>query len=289
VIDIDNNDWFKCFTFPGGEVGIKWKEGPIYQYPSIPYYFEDNKASLLARINSGNDLVKLLTVTDAFRRVNCKIYLTIPYFPGARQDRVSNFGEPLSVKVYADIINAQNYEKVNILDPHSDVTPALLNNCQITRVDTLIKEICQERGYNTIIIPDAGAAKKTFSYYFPDREFSNKLTFVQCLKKRDTSTGRLSGFRVVDKIPENARCLIVDDICDGGGTFMGLAEEILTGPSSIDQLSLYVTHGIFSKGVEGLLYPTKYGFGAIYTTNSIRDNQPEGVKVYNICDGSWRY
>jgi len=59
------------------------------------------------------------------------INLFIPYFPAARQDRVMIQGEPLSVKVYADIINNANVNKVTVYDAHSEVTSAVLNNCKV--------------------------------------------------------------------------------------------------------------------------------------------------------------
>lgn len=302
MIDIDNNPYFSMFQFPGGEWGVKWNEEKLKEPDGLPWDLFN--LDLLARINNGNDLVKLLTFTDAARRRDIYIDLFLPYFPGARQDRVSNTGEPLTVKVYADIINAQKYSNVRILDPHSEVTPALLDNCIVQPVEDILKKIVTEGGYDTILIPDAGAAKKTFSYYFPDKEFAAGLNFVQCLKKRDTVTGKLSGFQIVDEITDRAKCLIVDDICDGGGTFLGMVAEIrdhayYLRPSeskakNISKLGLYVTHGIFSQGVTKLLDDgsrlTKTGiesqffkgFDEIYTTNSIRPNQPDGVKVFNI-------
>lgn len=153
----------------------------------------DDKANIYARINSADKLMKLITFTDAVRRAGYKtINLLTGYFPGGRQDRFSQ-GEALTCKVYADLINAQNYNKVEIVDPHSDVTTALLNNCVVSPVSHIIKRIVKENEYDTILIPDAGSAKKTYSYYFPDAEFNKKLNFIQCIKKRDTVTGKLSG------------------------------------------------------------------------------------------------
>jgi ribose-phosphate pyrophosphokinase len=279
MIDIDNNSYFDMFRFPGGEWGVKWKGNPLMM---------GGGGTLLSRLNNGDDLLKLLTITNALKNMRVEnnwLSVCIPYFPGARQDRISNPGEPLSVKMYADIINAQNYRRVHILDPHSEVTPAVLNNCNVLPVSTILSKIVIEGHYNTILIPDAGAAKKTFNYYFPDRDLHRDLKFVQCLKKRDTVTGKLSGFEVIGEIPVGARCLIVDDICDGGGTFVGLAEALIKhmGDYVPQRLSLYVTHGIFSKGISDILYSSEGGiFDAIYTTDSIRPNQPEGVKVIKL-------
>ncbi len=57
--------------------------------------------------------------------------------------------------------------------------------------------------------------------------------------------------------------LVVDDICDGGGTFLGLADKFWK-QTSISTLDLYVTHGIFSKGVRELLRM----YHNVYSTDS---------------------
>lgn len=74
-------------------------------------------------------------------------------------------------------------------------------------------------------------------------------------------SGRLSGFGVVDaSAVQDKTCVIVDDLCDGGGTFSGLAEQlVLAGAKVVD---LYVTHGVFSKG---LPLP---GIRTVFTTNA---------------------
>lgn len=288
MIDIDDNPYFKMFQFPGGEYGIKWTE----LNEEDEFNFDLFHVDLLARINSGNDLLKLMTFANACKNKGMYLSITIPYFPGARQDRISNVGEPLTVKVYADLINSLNFEKVTIVDPHSEVTPALLDKCDIHPVSEILKRIVVENNYSVIIVPDAGSAKKTYNYYFPDAEFNKKLTFVQCLKKRDTETGKLSGFRVVDEVPHGANILICDDIIDGAGTFVGLAEELCRKIQQESEelgwdvlpfkLGLYGTHGIFSKGVKHLLNDFDGTFDEVFTTDSIRKDQPEGVKVFEL-------
>lgn len=280
MIDIDDNPYFKMFQFPGGEWGVKWTEFDAEDEFNFDLFY----MKVLARINSGNDLIKLLTLVNAGRNKKIHFCVTIPYFPGARQDRISNPGEPLTAKVYADVINSQ-VDAVEIVDPHSEVTPALLNNCEIIPVSDILKKIVTEYNYDTILIPDAGATKRMFSYYFPDLEFNKQLNFVQCLKKRDTETGKLSGFKVVDNVKDGANCLIVDDICDGGGTFIGLANELAVVQPTVDKMGLYTTHGIYSKGMEPLLRSADNidgVFDEVFTTDSIRKDQPAGVKIFKL-------
>ncbi len=96
-------------------------------------------------------------------------------------------------------------------------------------------------GGGIILLPDEGASTR-----YPE---GFRWPVLQCSKIRDAETGKLSGFEVPSAEEFGKRpILIVDDICDGGGTFLGIAAKI---PES-NPLFLYVSHGIFSKGREAL-------------------------------------
>ncbi|WP_276379638.1 ribose-phosphate diphosphokinase [Flavobacterium sp. H4147] len=254
---------FQSFTFSGGEPHIK----------IVPDFDTNRKVTITHRLNSFNDLGLLCITVDALRRMDVKIIdLFIPYFPAARQDRVMIPGEPLSVKVYADIINAMQLNKIFVFDAHSEVTPALLNNCTVIPNYTFIKEVLNRIGENVkLISPDGGALKKIYKV----SEFLGGVEVVECSKSRDVKTGKLSGFKVYNDDLEGTDCLIVDDICDGGGTFVGLAEELKK--KNAGNLYLAVSHGIFNKGFEVLNC-----FDGIFTTNSFKDFEGESVQVIGL-------
>ncbi len=254
---------FQSFTFSGGEPHIKIN----------PDFDATQKVTITHRLNSFNDLGLLCITVDALRRMDVKIIdLFIPYFPAARQDRVMIPGEPLSVKVYADIINAMQLNKVFVFDAHSEVTPALLNNSTVIPNYTFIKEVLSVIGENVkLISPDGGALKKIYKV----SEFLGGVDVVECSKSRDVKTGKLSGFKVYEDDLNGIDCLIVDDICDGGGTFVGLAEELKK--KNAGKLYLAVSHGIFNKGFEVLNC-----FDKIFTTNSVKDFEGESVQVIKL-------
>ena len=257
---------FQSFTFSGGEPHIK-----------IQSDFDTNEAvTITHRLNSFNDLGLLCVTVDALRRMDVKIInLFIPYFPAARQDRVMIPGEPLSVKVYADILNAMNLNRVTVFDAHSEVTPALVNNCEVIPNHKFIAEVLKIIGNNIkLISPDGGALKKIYKV----SEYLGGIDVVECSKSRNVKTGKLSGFKVYNDDLQRMNCLIVDDICDGGGTFIGLAEELKN--KNAGKLFLAVSHGIFNKGFDDLKC-----FDGIFTTDSFRNFEGEEVsqiKLKNI-------
>ncbi|MGQ7854967.1 ribose-phosphate diphosphokinase [Pedobacter sp. WC2501] len=257
---------YKSFLFAGGEPHIKISNNFDASLP----------LTITHRINSFNDLGLICITVDALKKMGVKeINLFIPYFPAARQDRVMIPGEPLSVKVYADIINAMTLASVTVFDPHSEVTPALLNNCVTVSNHEFIKQVIANIGTDVkLISPDGGALKKIYKV----SEFLGGAEVVECSKSRDVKTGKLSGFKVYAEDLAGADCLIVDDICDGGGTFIGLAEALKA--KNAGKLYLAISHGIFSKGFDEL---GKY-FEQIFTTDSIKEVDHEGVTQIKLID-----
>lgn len=250
---------FKSFTFSGGEPHIKIDTD----------FDKSEEVTVTHRINSFNDLGLLCLAVDALRHMDVTLAnLVIPYFPAARQDRLMIPGEPLSVKVYAEIINSFGFKKVVVLDPHSEVTPAVLDRCYAVPNHAFVQEVIRLIGTDvTLISPDGGALKKIYKV----SEFLGGVDVVECSKSRDVKTGKLTGFKVYADDLQGKNCLIVDDICDGGGTFLGLAEELKKKHAG--NLYLAVTHGIFNKGFDEL----KEVFQHIYTTNSFREITHENV------------
>jgi ribose-phosphate pyrophosphokinase len=159
----------------------------------------------------------VMLATDALRRMGTEVInLMLPYFPAARQDRVMVKGEPLTVKILADMINSLHLNKVTVFDPHSEVTPALLNNCEVIYNYDFIGRAIEDIGQDLLLTaPDGGALKKIYKV----SEALGGIEVLECSKSRDVKTGHLKGFRVSADDLQGKSCIIVDDICDGGGTF----------------------------------------------------------------------
>lgn len=232
----------KIFKFPAGESGVSFtcEDAPLHT--TIP-------GMITLKWESNDDIINLALLVDAVRREypNIELSLNIPYFCYARQDRVCNVGESLSVKVIANIINGMNFARVFVTDPHSEVLGAVLNNMVVMDVSQKVKSALTTiyKGSGCVLVsPDAGALKKIYRY----AKECNGVKVVRADKTRDTATGAITGTVVYSEHLDYQNLLVVDDILDGGGTFIPLAAElrkITTGT-----VNLLVTHGIFTKGVD---------------------------------------
>ena len=250
---------FESFIFSGGEPHLK----------ILTDLSEVKNVMITQRVNSFNDFGLLLLAVDAVKRFNVsEIEVFIPYFPAARQDRLMINGEPLSVKVYTEILNNSGVNKVHVYDAHSEVTPALLTNCINYDNHSFIEKVVEDLPKDLVLIsPDGGALKKIYKV----AKYLKSYEVIEASKSRDVKTGKLSGFQVYADDLEGRNCLIVDDICDGGGTFLGLAEELKK--KNAGNLYLAISHGIFNKGFESLeAFYTK-----IYVTDSFRVVENENL------------
>ncbi len=262
----------EAFNFPGGESHVQISPCDIKEQTQV-YAF----------LNNSDEIIRLLLTVDAIRRVDSttKIHLTIPYFPYARQDRVCNQGESLSVKVMADMINALKCSSLKIYDPHSDVTSALLDNCQaIGMAEIIISSKLHSTIIDnnlTLISPDSGAEKKVryFARQISGINSGRKVDLVCASKIRDTRTGKIIGTELHGDVKDK-NVIILDDICDGGSTFIELSKKLKE--DGANEIYLYVTHGIFSKGLD----PLRQYFSKIYCYHTMLDKEKIDNSFLNI-------
>jgi len=247
---IVSNLTHKTFNFPVGEMQVTVKQSDTVLV-NINFLFEKNA-----------DIIELLLYCDAVKRDGHRLgRLFMPYVPFSRQDRCNNPGEAFSLKVFCDLINGLGFQTVLIQDPHSDVTPALLNHCVVSTqwemLAPLIRQFVKTPFY--LVAPNAGALKKTHKLaqeIAAYRGTPGLLGVIESSKLRNTQTGEITGTVVhasglIGTVTQGDQDIpityvMADDICDGGRTFIELAKELrLMGA---EQVHLYVTHGHFTKG-----------------------------------------
>jgi ribose-phosphate pyrophosphokinase len=250
------------FKFPAGETQVRI---------GAPAIYSNGVVTFSKKVRSGDDIMEVLLTADALRRNGYKrIKLQLPYVPYARQDRVMVEGEALGIKVFADLLNSCNFEEVEIWDPHSDVTTALINNVIVVPQEKLLpKDFYKKEKFPCVLVcPDAGARKKILKVA---AELENdQVIFAD--KVRDPATGKITGTKVDFSgvtIEATTPFLIVDDICERGGTFIGIAAAIQRHyPTSTRDIYLHVTHGMFPDGLDEI---AKY-FKGVSVTNMMNSS-----------------
>lgn len=268
--------WFEKFYYPAGEMQVRFTDAGVKELES------SDQVDVLSKARTADELVTLLHLDSAIYSViefNTDYKLYIPYLPYSRADRRFKKGDTCGLDVVCSMLRETGFHNIITLDVHN---PSLIFQDNIINVsaEPLIKRAMKhfvsmawDNGYGnkglTVLFPDKGAAGR---YEVPETIGYNSGQWpVQVLfatKKRNPETGLFEGFNVPEAnefLYDNV--LIIDDICDGGGTFIGIADIIRKRQRNL-YMGLYVTHGIFSKGMEIIF---KY-FNQIFTTDSIRSS-----------------
>jgi ribose-phosphate pyrophosphokinase len=273
----DSDVKFKISKFPDGQQSITLDMVDA----DLP-----NKitVSITSRLNSFKDLEIIIAANQALREFSYveNVKLNVPYFLGARSDRKFETGTCNYLKnVICPIINSQNFSRVTVLDPHSDVLEACLNNYHKHNNHRLVKDALthidnKDGAQNRICLvsPDAGAYKKIFDVA---KEFKID-NIVTATKVRDLKTGKILHTEVpTPEMHNDIKYVIVDDICDGGRTFTEIAKAIkAVRPTA--KIYLIVTHGIFSAGFGDL----NSQFEKIFSTNSYGDFDNSQLLQFNV-------
>ncbi len=265
----ESNETVELKKFAGGENHVKF----------LTAFSEDDKVRINTRLNSSDDVMNLCLAVDALRNMNIKhIEAFIPYIPYARQDRVMVSGEPLSIKVFAKILNSLNLDKVTVFDAHSDVSVALIDRCINIPNHQMVKHFLKELNLKDFVLvsPDLGAYKKVDKLA---QKVEYKGEIATGIKVRDLATGQIIKSDVNANDLKGKACIVIDDICDGGRTFIELATALKA--KNAGYLYFIASHGIFSHNALDRL--KEAGYKNVCSSNSISEIiSNDFYKQYNV-------
>ena len=202
--------------------------------------------------------------------------LELPYIPNARQDRIKAPEDVFTLKYFAQMINSLGFSKVTVLDPHSYVSEALLDNICIQTPKENVEEVLDtisEGGEDILLFyPDEGAMKRYSAMC--DKPY------VFGMKKRDWATGQIQGLEVQGQteLIKGSTVLIVDDICSRGGTFYHSAKALKA--LGAGKIYLYISH-CENSILEGELL-TSGLIEKVFTTNSIFTKEHEKIEILEV-------
>lgn len=204
--------------------------------------------------------------------------LYMPYCPHARMDRVKKDEDTFTLKYFCEVINSLNFDKVYVVDVHSSVASALLNNVSnlsaTTQINYVINTLSMKHDDLLLFFPDEGAMKR-----YSD-ELNREYAFG--IKKRDWSSGKILGLEVMNKeLVKDRPVLIIDDICSTGGTFYHSANALKA--LGAKEVYLYITHAENTM-IKGDMYNTEGLIKEIYTTGSIFNIENDELNKVIIVD-----
>ena len=264
---------FNIIQFPSGEIGgnfsedfVKFTERNAGNIDNVILTVQGYDKDTLFALALAKDAVDSLVPHKSAMKT-----VVFGFLPNARYDRHMFKGDSAALKAFANLVNAMGFDAVCALDPHSNVAENLIKCFQSMKQKDVAAHFASDPRIDFLVAPDAGAAKKT-------EETAKEVDkpYITMSKVRNLKTGEITGMRILDDVDlTDKTVMILDDICDGGRTFIEAAKHLREAGAK--RVELYVTHGIFSKGVENLL---DNGIDHIYTTNSLGEAKDRGLTHY---------
>ncbi len=263
-----NNEIVNFGCFPDGTIALKQPIGDLKKTPvCIGWYYENEI-----------EFICLIYLTKHLNSHGIKdISLYMPYIPNARMDRVKDDEDVFTLKYFAQVLNSLNFTEVAVLDPHSNVSCALIENIKVLSpkqyIDKAIAEITATEGEAPVMFyPDEGAGKRYSGMISAPYAFG--------IKKRDWKIGKILGLDASGSVEEIAdkNVLIVDDICSRGGTFYYSALKLKE--LGAKNVYLFISH-CESSVLEGEMISSGL-ITRIFTTDSICRFEHRSIEVFKI-------
>lgn len=245
------------------DTGVRPDDVEFLRFPGGEWFLETGSefepaAERFAVVRGGSpdDLLALGMWADVVRHHGQTARVLMPYIPAARTDR----DLPCGAAVYASVI-AAFADEVIYADIHSPLAKSKLRGPKLSEIPLgPLVSAAVPRDYDLVVAPDAGARERAEQV----AAALGGLPVGYGRKRRDPATGRLGGFELDAQLVAGRRALVVDDVCDGGGTFAGLAA--VGEFAAAERVDLWVTHGVFSGGER--LAANLAPYTRIYTTDS---------------------
>ena len=258
----DSDIKYSISRFPDGEIQI-----------SLGDFSHKEQIQVKCRITNAEDLFILMQVLDILDRHEVSYVLSIYYLMGMRMDRVIDFNRPFTLKIVLNSLKNCNADNIEILEPHSDAYYDYRFGGKFTEL--YIENSPSNNVWNgfQMVLPDAGAKERY--------DFQYVGTALTCSKVRDLTTGKILEIKIDNpEVISDKPLLILDDLCDGGGTFCGIAKAFNSLGISKERLNIAVTHMVNPKGIKNL----SENFNHVWFTNSYEDwkNLPENVTILKV-------
>jgi len=216
----------------------------VWKLPDISYTWAD----ISWEFSSESEFIHLAQLKTLLDSHSVKSYLTIKYLPYGRQDKEVSNTSTFALRTFATLLNSLHFSHVTIIDPHSIIATDLIKNSEAKYPIEDVMKIAYLLKIDLFCYPDKGAYLKYTGFPNIQNEIYD-YPCITCNKVRNQSTGEILSNELIGDV-KNKNVLIVDDICDGGMTFIKTAELLYAAGAK--EVNLFVSHGIFSKGLKVL-------------------------------------
>ena len=207
-------------------------------------YLENIRGSDIFIVQSTNppaeNLIELLIMVDAAKRASAqRITAVIPYFGYSRQDRKDQPRVSITAKLVANLITVAGADRVITMDLHAAQIQGFFDiPFDHLYGSSIFSGLFNDIKANLVVVsPDVGGIKIARSYA---KRLNASLVVID---KRRPKQNHAEVVHIIGNV-KNKDVLIVDDLIDTGGTFVGAIDALKKEGAK----NIYgaVTHPVFS-------------------------------------------
>lgn len=212
-----------------------------------------------------SNIVQLLCLIHKAREMSNQVYVVMPYFGYARQDKEFLSGEIVTSSVIASLIELVGARKLFVIDIHSEF---VLDFFKIPVVNLSAVSLLANH-LKKIKMRDSIAVSTDLFWESHTKELAKILNikYVTINKQRDRKTGKLKIIPSDLKDVKNRDVFLVDDMISSGNS-MVIAAKILK-KNGCKRIIAVCTHSLLVGNAESNL--KKAGISTIISTNTIRE------------------
>lgn len=224
-------------------------------------------------------IFELLIFLDLLSAEKVKdITLIIPYIPYSRQDRNFGMKQPLTLRLFAELLELKKVDRILTFDMHSPQSQSTFRIpvFNFTALPSLVVKILENRRKENFIlcIPDAGSSKRGIN-------ISSYLDLPIIFFSKIRTNGKAKSQLITDLNLKGKDIILIDDMIDGGGTLFNCLQELKK--KEVNNIYIATTHYLNTKKIYNL---EDLGIKSLYTSNSfdLPDNININLNIINLED-----
>lgn len=195
--------------------------------------------------NSINDnLMETYLKADACKRMGAhKIVVIMPNFPYARQDRKTEFGEPISARLNIALLYTSGVNEVITIDIHAAAIQGFARLMNLTELSSLnvMTKYFKNKHFDQknlcVISPDLGGVKRA------DRLARALKCDKAVVYKERTAHNQVKAEMLLGNV-KGKECIIYDDMIDTAGTITEASKMLKN--NGANKIYIAASHGLFN-------------------------------------------
>ena len=194
--------------------------------------------------DTNDNLMETYLKADACKRMGAnKVIVIMPNFPYARQDRKTEFGEPVSARLNISLLYTSGVDEVITVDLHAAATQGFTKLMNLTELSSLkvMTEYFKKKKFNlanlSVISPDLGGVKRA------DRLAKALKCDKAVIYKEHTAHNQAKAELLLGDV-KGKDCIIYDDIIDTAGTITEAAKMVKKHGAK--KVYIAASHGLFN-------------------------------------------